>query len=140
MTSQKTKQAGFTIVELLIVIIVIGILATIAFVSYGNVTRKARDSERVADAKAIASKAEEYYATNGSYPDATTLAGLSGLNAESKKSPNGGAVVTTVPTFGTTANDQYAYVVTGSPGTSFVITYWDEVAGGTASKTVTSSN
>lgn len=71
MISLKKKegnQKGFTIVELLIVIVVIGILAAIAFVAYGSVTKKARDSERLSDVKAISSKMEEYYATNASYP------------------------------------------------------------------------
>ncbi len=57
MTARNNKK-GFTIIELLIVIVVIGILAAIGFVAYGNVTKSARDSDRQADASAISKKAE----------------------------------------------------------------------------------
>ena len=50
-SSNKTK--GFTLVELLIVIVVIAILAAISIVAYNGVTNKARDDERVADARDI---------------------------------------------------------------------------------------
>ena len=43
-SSNKTK--GFTLVELLIVIVVIAILAAISIVAYNGVTNKARDDER----------------------------------------------------------------------------------------------
>ena len=50
MISLRKENKGFTIIELLIVIVVIGILAAIGFVAYGNVTKSARDSDRQADA------------------------------------------------------------------------------------------
>lgn len=62
------RQRGFTIVELLIVIVVIGVLAGISIVAYNGVTAKARDSQRAQDMKTIAKALEMYYVDNGRYP------------------------------------------------------------------------
>lgn len=59
---------GFTIVELLIVIVVIGILAAITIVAYNGVQAKARDSTRIAKVKSIAKAIDLYYVDNGKYP------------------------------------------------------------------------
>lgn len=64
----QDRQFGFTIVELLIVIVVIGILAAIVIVAYTGITREAKDSARIAKAKEIAKAIERYYVSNGSYP------------------------------------------------------------------------
>ncbi len=62
------SSKGFTIVELLIVIIVIAILATLVITAYNGVQAKARDVKRQTDAKSVQKAAEAYYADNGSYP------------------------------------------------------------------------
>lgn len=72
------KQAGFTIVELLIVIVVIGILAAITIVAYNGVQGKARDAQRVADMQSIVKALELYKAANGVYPAAVPTANASG--------------------------------------------------------------
>ena len=59
MVSLKQRQSGFTIVELLIVIVIIGILATLVIVTFSGVQQKARDSERKTDINAIAGQLEE---------------------------------------------------------------------------------
>ena len=65
---KNKQQSGFTIVELLIVIVVIGILATITIVSFSGVQVKARDTVRINDLKTIQRYVEAYNAMNGSYP------------------------------------------------------------------------
>lgn len=65
---KKQKQTGFTIVELLIVIVVIGILATISIVAYNGIQGKARDSQRISDLNAIVKALEIHKANNGTYP------------------------------------------------------------------------
>lgn len=62
------SRSGFTIVELLIVIVVIAILATVSIVAYNGIQQRARNSQRISDIKAIANAVELYYADNGSYP------------------------------------------------------------------------
>jgi len=65
----KKGAGGFTIVELLIVIVVIGILAAITIIAFGNIQARARDNARYADAKAIVKALELYKASNdGQYP------------------------------------------------------------------------
>jgi general secretion pathway protein G len=73
MISLKNKASkGFTIVELLIVIVVIGILAALVVTTYNGIQQKARDTERKTDVNALHGQIEAYQAQNGKYP---TLAG-----------------------------------------------------------------
>lgn len=66
--NNRTYRGGFTIVELLIVIVVIGILAAITIVSYNNVTDRSNNL-RTEDAVSKFRKALIMYATeNGQYP------------------------------------------------------------------------
>ena len=53
MISLKSKQKGFTIVELLIVIVVIGILVALVVTTFSGIQRRARDTERQTDIKAV---------------------------------------------------------------------------------------
>lgn len=64
----SVKRAGFTIVELLIVIVVIAILATITVVSYNTVTDKANDASVQSDIKNIAQQLTGYCFEKGSCP------------------------------------------------------------------------
>lgn len=68
MVSLKQRQSGFTIVELLIVIVIIGILATLVIVTFSGVQQRARDSERKTDINAVAGQLEAFYANKGYYP------------------------------------------------------------------------
>lgn len=67
-TSGKFRNLGFTIVELLIVIVVIGILAAISIVAYSGVQSRARDSARLAKINSIAKAIELYNTEKGRYP------------------------------------------------------------------------
>ena len=68
--SRISHQAndGFTIVELLIVIVVIAILATIGFVAYGNISKQAQNGAYRSDARGVLSKLNLFYSTYGTYP------------------------------------------------------------------------
>lgn len=62
------RHSGFTLVELIIVITVIAILATIAIVSYAVVLRQSHDGKRQSDMTALQTTLEAYYQKNGVYP------------------------------------------------------------------------
>ncbi len=62
------KQSGFTIVELLIVIVVIAILAAITIVSYNGITSRANSTSAQAAANIAIKKAEAFNAETGAYP------------------------------------------------------------------------
>lgn len=70
--SNTQAQNGFTIVELLIVVVVIAILAAITIVSYNGITSKANQSASKAAAATLQKKAELYFAEVGNYPIAKT--------------------------------------------------------------------
>lgn len=60
---------GFTIVELLIVIVVIGILASITIVAYNGIQNRARNAARLVQMKTWRDMFELYRADNGAYPN-----------------------------------------------------------------------
>ena len=66
----RKSVRGFTIVELLIVIVVIAILAAITIVAYNGIQQRARDSQRSSDIATIIKALELYYVDNGQYPAA----------------------------------------------------------------------
>ncbi len=60
--------SGFTIVELLIVIVVIAILAAITIISFSGIQQRARDAERQTELSALQKALEMYHADTGGYP------------------------------------------------------------------------
>jgi len=66
------KDAGFTIVELLIVIIIIGILAAIVIIAYQGVNARAKTSQAQATASAAVKKTEAFNAEKSAYPVIST--------------------------------------------------------------------
>lgn len=81
------KQKGFTIVELLIVIVVIGILAAITIVAFSGVQQRGRDARRLSDVVAIKKALELYKVDTGTFPNVayTGSGNLDGWEASSKE-------------------------------------------------------
>jgi len=92
----NTKERGFTIVELLVVIVVIGILAAITIVSYVGITARANTTKALSNAQSAQNVAEIFNADNGYYP-ATAAAFATG--STSAKLPT---AITVVPEWGGT--------------------------------------
>lgn len=67
------RSAGFTIVELLIVIVVIAILAAITIVAYNGIQNRAYDAAIQSDLRQLGMRVQRYYLENNdTYPAATT--------------------------------------------------------------------
>lgn len=66
--------------ELLIVIVVIGILATLVITAYGGIQQKARNTKRQSDINAIQTALEGYHTSNGYYPSLADMNNPSFLN------------------------------------------------------------
>lgn len=76
----KKLQLGFTIVELLIVIVVIGVLAAIVIVAYNGITNSANEAAVKSELAGVAKKLEVYKATNGLYPANATQLGAADIS------------------------------------------------------------
>jgi type IV pilus assembly protein PilA len=72
----KKTQQGFTLIELMIVVAIIGILAAVAIPAYQDYTIRAKMSEAVTAAAAAKTSVSEYYISQGSMPDAAADAGF----------------------------------------------------------------
>lgn len=69
------QQRGFTIVELIVVMVIIGILATIVIVNYTGIQLRARDNKRQTDIQTIASYLEDNFQRLGRYAPTAAMTG-----------------------------------------------------------------
>ena len=82
MTTKNIKNQGFTLVELLIVIVIIAILTVVSLVAYNGLQNQAKTSAAKSTVDTVAKKAELYNTEEGKYP--TQLSDLT--TADTKKS------------------------------------------------------
>lgn len=66
----RTAQQGFTLIELMIVVAIVGILAAIALPAYQDYTARAQVAEGMANAAAVKTAISEFYMSQGEFPSA----------------------------------------------------------------------
>jgi prepilin-type N-terminal cleavage/methylation domain-containing protein len=123
MISLKKRDQGFTIVELLIVIVVIGILALLVITTYAGIQAKARNTKRTTDIKSVQTHIEAYFTQNSHYPSLADMNGsawltsnLPSLDTNALIDPSNASHSTQLAASPTTG--QYAYQPTQADGTS----------------------
>ena len=94
MKFHRHQSAGFTIIELVVVIIILCILGTLVAFTYSGVQAGNRDKERQADIETLQSQLEIYYAVNNKYPSVAEIntpdwraANMVNLKEETLKDP-----------------------------------------------------
>lgn len=119
------KNKGFTIIELMIAVAIIGILAAIAIPAYQNYVIRAKVSEALTFANQAKTSVAEYYQSQGSLPATNTQAGLAtsvtGTNVSQVSVGASGVITITTSIAGVTGNIDFAPTVNSS-GITWVCT------------------
>jgi type IV pilus assembly protein PilE len=96
----KNKDRGFTLVELMIVIAILGILASVGYPAYTSYVKKGNRADGIDSLVSLAGRMEEFYLNEDTYANATVL---------SANSSDG------LYTLAITAKDGFTYTLTATP-------------------------
>src|SRR5437870_5118220 len=125
----KRLQQGFTLIELMIVVAIVGILAAIALPAYQDYTVRAKVSEALAAAAACKTSVAEYGANKGALPTDTTAAGCVSTATKyvTSLAVSSGSITITTSAITELPSDAQSKTVRLSPSalsTTNVITQW----------------
>jgi type II secretion system protein G len=117
-SGRKISHRGFTLIELMIVVAIIGILAAIAIPLYANIQTRARVAKAQADLRTLASSVSMYQAHTGSFPNVITELTVSVANNLGQTAGPFIASVPTPPAGGSPAwATPYGYTPNSAAGT-----------------------
>lgn len=121
----KKSESGFTIVELLIVIVVIAILATISIVAYTGIQNRANDAAVQSDLKQFANKLAIFRVDNDRYPNVvgTVIAELSAFGFKANKSAYQTTGTNLLYCFDSTNAGIYRFMATSKSGQRYYVSH-----------------
>lgn len=138
--TNKNKKQGFSLIELMIAVAILGIISAIAMPSYSRYVQKAKRTEAKAEVLRIAQLQENYYVQNLSYASQLDGAGGLGFSTTKIETETGLYTVETWPLTnagakdtdcdGTNADPCVAYVVEAVPATGSPQSHDSSCSGG----------
>lgn len=102
-----TTASGFTVPELLVMILVVIILSALLLTNYQAARAKERDTQRVNDINQIDSKLESYFNVKNAYPATFNSSQLLGIDKNTLQDPNSRVIVFASPQADAAAAQKY---------------------------------